>query len=57
MALHPDDRPPSIDALRSLLEAPAAEPAPWLGAIRANAALITGVVVLLLTALAISVAP
>ncbi|MFQ5460931.1 MAG: serine/threonine-protein kinase, partial [Anaerolineae bacterium] len=59
MALHPDDRPPSIEALRLMLRAPGPTraAAAWAVALRANLWLIAGVAVLFLAALALSLGP
>jgi len=55
LALHPDDRPASAEALRQLLvAADGTPPGAWPAALRANAWLIAAVLTLLLAALALS---
>ncbi len=58
LALHPDDRPATAEAMRQLIIAPAAPTsAAWSVALRRNAWLVAVVITLLLAALALTVRP
>lgn len=58
LALHPDERPPSTEALRQMLVSPAAQPpGAWSAALRRNAWLLAVVITLFLAAIALTLRP